>query len=95
MENVPMLSIANPSVRRATFSISLDNAVIRLKQRGGRGDPPLVVVLLPNSKKSDPDMYSDVKWWGDCVSGMPTVCVSTDGVERGARPDLGVLANIA
>ncbi|KAM0130744.1 hypothetical protein ACHAO1_007696 [Botrytis cinerea] len=95
MENVSMPLGSNPSVRRATFSITLDNAVTRLKQRGGGVNPPLVVVLLPNSKKSDADIYSDVKWWGDCVSGMPTVCVSTDGVERGARPDLGVLANIA
>ncbi|TGO14137.1 hypothetical protein BTUL_0057g00030 [Botrytis tulipae] len=63
---------------------------------GGRGvDPPLVVVLLPNGKKSGAELYSDVKWWGDCVSGIPTVCVSRDGVDRGARPDLGLMANIA
>ncbi|KAF5870268.1 putative piwi-domain-containing protein [Botrytis fragariae] len=95
MESVPMSAIANPTVRRTAFSATLDGAVARLKQRGGGVDPPLVVVLLPNAKKGGADLYSDVKWWGDCISGIPTVCVSTDGVDRGARPDLGLMANIA
>ncbi|KAF7928120.1 uncharacterized protein EAE97_009918 [Botrytis byssoidea] len=95
IENAPISAIANPSARRAAFSATLDRAVARLKQRGGGFDPPLIVVLLPNGKKSEPELYSDVKWWGDCVCGIPTVCVSRDGVDRGARPDLGLLANIA
>ncbi|TGO32040.1 hypothetical protein BHYA_0362g00020 [Botrytis hyacinthi] len=95
MEYALMSAIANPSARRAAFSATLDRAVARLKQRSGGVDPPLVVVLLPNGKKSGAELYSDIKWWGDCVSGIPTVCVSRDGVERGARPDLGLMANIA
>ncbi|TGO27084.1 hypothetical protein BPAE_0048g00220 [Botrytis paeoniae] len=71
MENAPISTIANLTMRRAAFSATLDSA------------------------KGDADPYSDVKWWGDCISGIPTVCVSTDGVERGARPDLGLMANIA
>ncbi|TGO90691.1 hypothetical protein BPOR_0054g00020 [Botrytis porri] len=95
IESVPMSTSVNPTARRAGFSATLNSAVARLKQRGGGIDPPLVVVLLPYPKKSEAGLYSDVKWWGDCISGIPTVCVSTDGVDRGARPDLGLTANIA
>lgn len=42
--------------------------------------PDVVVVLLPNSKAGKPELYSDIKWWSDCIAGIRTVCVSNDGV---------------
>ncbi|KAB8294275.1 hypothetical protein EYC80_009701 [Monilinia laxa] len=50
----------------------------------------------------DAVLYSDIKWWGDCISGIPTVCVSSSGITKGVKlyadrlkPDCNLMANIA
>lgn len=52
--------------RRNKWQERLDKAYSNLE------DPSLVVVMLPFK---DTQIYSDVKWWGDCVQGIPTVCM--------------------
>lgn len=32
-----------------------------------------VLIILPSKMIS---LYSDVKWWGDCVAGVPTICIT-------------------
>jgi len=52
---------------REDLRISLTRAWKALKS------PALVIVQLP---KRDKDLYSHVKWWGDCFVGVPTVCIT-------------------
>jgi len=37
------------------------------------GRPRLVLIVL---ESKDTRLYSDVKWWGDCHAGVPTICVT-------------------
>ncbi|TVY43663.1 Protein argonaute [Lachnellula occidentalis] len=79
---------ANPQTRRAMFKAKLDAACGRFNR------PRLLVVLLPDTNATT---YSDVKWWGDCDRGVPTVCVAPEAaglVNGGTRGDQGVLGNL-
>jgi hypothetical protein len=43
--------------------------------------PSLILVILPNAKKDIP-LYSDIKWWSDCVVGIPTACVTHGAIDK-------------
>ena len=38
---------------------------------------PLLLVVLP---RKDGKTFAHVKWWGDCHSGVPTICVTRDAL---------------
>jgi len=54
--------------------------------------PDIVLVALASS---DAGVYADVRWWADCEMGLPCICVSPEGVAKGAKPDLAMLGNLA
>ncbi|KAF7911733.1 uncharacterized protein EAE98_011848 [Botrytis deweyae] len=96
------LNAMTSQLRRASVTTILNAVVTRWEQQFNLTGIPLIIVLLPNSKKSNPRLYSDVKWWGDCVRGIPTVCISEDAIRKGAKKqggdikiDFNLMANIA
>lgn len=59
--------------QRSTAKTSFDNALRSLKRLANTQDIPLILVALPNK---DAGLYSDVKWWGDCCVGIPSICIT-------------------
>ena len=45
--------------------------------------PKLILIILPTS---DPSFYAEVKRWGDCEVGIPTVCIVDDNVGKLVGP---------
>lgn len=43
------------------------------------GEASLLFIILP---ENDETMYSDVKWWGDCVRGIPTMCITHKTISK-------------
>jgi hypothetical protein len=58
---------------RDQLARNLDNACNQF------GTPPLVIVLLPSK---DARTYGNVKWWADCVRGVPTLCVTKEKLRK-------------
>ncbi|TGO08681.1 hypothetical protein BTUL_0196g00050 [Botrytis tulipae] len=56
---------------------------------GGGIRPRLVFVILP---REDAAIYSNIKWWGDCISGIATICVCPAAVEK---KSFGILDNLS
>jgi hypothetical protein len=88
-----------PTERRKLFSDGLTNAHNALRQ-ASRDDAdqlankaPLVVILMQND---DATVFSDIKWWADCIRGVPSVCVTGATVTRdkNAGGDENLLANL-
>jgi hypothetical protein len=59
--------------RRNDLSLTLTAAWKTLER------PSLVIVQLP---QRDPEVYSHVKWWGDCHQGVATVCITYQKLEK-------------
>jgi len=53
---------------------------------------PIRCVLVILSKKSIP-FYSEIKMWGDCIMGIPTVCITRKKLNASATDD-GLRANL-
>lgn len=69
-----------------TMSCAYSEVLSRLTREEARN--PIVLVILPT--RSIP-LYSDVKWWADCVQGVHTVCVTH---KKLLNPKQDLLANI-
>jgi hypothetical protein len=54
--------------------------------------PKLAVIALAGA---DAGVYADVRWWADCVVGIPCICISPGGIEKGAKLDRAMLGNVA
>jgi hypothetical protein len=52
------------------------------------GEPSMILVVLA---ADDETMYSDVKWWADCLQGVPTACVTANTVRK--ETDHGKVTN--
>lgn len=46
------------------------------------GKPPLIIILLKNQ---DATIFADIKWWADCVEGVPSVCIRPNAVAANAN----------
>ncbi|KAF7950518.1 hypothetical protein EAE96_007801 [Botrytis aclada] len=57
--------------RRDHVEREFNRALASLTRRNN-GTPSLLVILLSNKKNKEQSMYADIKWWGDCVKGIPT-----------------------
>jgi hypothetical protein len=64
---------------RSGLSASMTKAWITLNR------PSLVIVQLP---KKDKDLYSHVKWWGDCDEGVATVCITYQKLAKSLNEQL-------
>ncbi|TGO35544.1 hypothetical protein BHYA_0154g00060 [Botrytis hyacinthi] len=93
-------SISNAafSRNRVNFCTALDAAlgVLRSKNRGR--NPRLLLVVVPDK---DIRTYANIKWWGDCVAGIPTICITEEVLTKGKKSnhriqsDIGVISNIS
>lgn len=70
--------------RRARVTATFKKAYEELHSRNGDGKPALIIFLLPSKTIT---LYSDVKWWADCVQGVPTVCVTADTIIKAVGKD--------
>lgn len=68
----------NTEQRRGQVTRALSRVYDELAIRLG-GPLPLILFILPSK---DLTTYADVKWWADCVCGVPTVCITADGVRK-------------
>lgn len=77
---------------RATFRQScikvLDEALRKITPH--KRKPPVILIILPGDKP-DRQLYPEVKRWGDCLVGIPTVCVRKSKL---VGANSGLLANI-
>lgn len=48
---------------------------------------PITLVVLPDKS---PKIFSDLKWWGDCHAGIPTICLVNDN-----QVNMAAIRNIA
>lgn len=59
------------------------------------GSAHLLIVVLPDN---DPRVYSNIKWWGDCMRGIITCCVTSKSIGKKNRNsdtvDSSMLGNI-
>ncbi|KAF7901748.1 uncharacterized protein EAF01_007047 [Botrytis porri] len=83
---------------RSNFCVGLNAALAALRSRNGNRYPRLLLVVVPDKNIRT---YANIKWWGDCVAGIPTICI-TKGVltkgkhtNRGIQSDIGVISNIS
>ncbi|CAG8950697.1 hypothetical protein HYFRA_00002907 [Hymenoscyphus fraxineus] len=81
-ENLQVLEFHVPDIpeeadnvqdRRILFEHFLNEAVDKLTEDSlDKKQPKLIFVLIPHQKAKH-DYYDDVKWWGDCRRGIPTI----------------------
>lgn len=75
-----------PAKRRTDFCHLLSGAFNKLEK------PPLVLILL---KSADATIFADIKWWADCIVGVPSVCIRPDAVRKNFyKTDGRILANL-
>lgn len=85
------------SRNRLNFCTALNTALEFLRSKNRGRNPRLLLVVVP---KKDISTYANIKWWGDCVAGIPTICITrkvlTKGKEDNHRiqSDIGVISNI-
>lgn len=80
----------DPQVRRKQFCADLTTVFEKLES------PALLLVLLSGDGAG---IYSDLKWWADCVQGVATVCITPTAVNRdfkakGDSDDNNLLENL-
>ena len=62
------------------------HTLVSKSQQAGLSLPTLVMVIIPT--RSIP-LYGEIKTWGDCVKGIPTVCITKKKLEKfGSDPNL-------
>ncbi|KAF7881056.1 uncharacterized protein EAF02_006947 [Botrytis sinoallii] len=80
------------------FCDRLDVALATLCSRNGNRNPRLLLVVVPDG---DIRTYANIKWWGDCVAGIPTICITKKVLTKGKfmnnrfQRDTGVILNIS
>ncbi|KAI9646022.1 hypothetical protein NHQ30_005460 [Ciborinia camelliae] len=77
---------------RLASNTSLSAALTGLRRRNKGSNPTLLLVVVPNKDKRT---YANIKWWGDCIVGIPTICISKDVLNKDEKKIVGVIANIS
>jgi len=82
---------------RRKMAYDLDQAYAQIVQSTAT-HPSLIFIFLPDKGA---ELYANVKWWSDCIKGIPTMCISADAIKQAVlgtskHPgnDLTVLANL-
>lgn len=83
--------VVNPRLRgeqkRAALCAELTKAM------GSKNLKQTVLLIALNSK--DSAAYSDIKWWGDCLEGVRTLCISPETLGKGVKNNLNCFGNLA
>lgn len=57
------------------------------------GEPKLLLIMTCDK---DARVYGDIKWWGDCLRGIPTICVTYEVMDKiGTHRDKSVIGDLA
>lgn len=64
--------------RRAQYCLALQTIVDRISNHAGKA-PDMILFILPGK---DAAIYADIKWWADCVGGVPSICVTGDAIHK-------------
>ncbi|KAF5873532.1 putative piwi-domain-containing protein [Botrytis fragariae] len=86
------------SLNRSNFCIGLNAALAALRSRNSSRNPRLLLVVVPDKNIRT---YANIKWWGDCVAGIPTICITKGVLAKGRwirgrfHSDVGVISNIS
>lgn len=75
-----------PETYRNKCNEILESAILGLSDQR----PPIILIVLPNR---DLRFYPEVKRWGDCQRGIPTVCITIEKLLKGVT-DATLIANI-
>lgn len=70
-------STANVAVVEAITQVGRQNIVANLTTAANSvtPKPPLFLIVLPDKSAT---FFPHVKWWGDCIDGTPTICITED-----------------
>jgi hypothetical protein len=71
---------------RADLASNLTRALKKFKEF-----PQPAIVQLRRKEKT---IYANIKWWGDCVQGITTICSIRDKMRKPNRNYLGNLASV-
>lgn len=88
IENAPLAHGLN----RHNCGIALDDALHRLRTHPNT--PNRVDIILVFLPQTGPSFYSEVKRWGDCVVGIPTVCVVRNNWNKLTHQNWGFRQNL-
>ncbi|KAF7949123.1 hypothetical protein EAE96_008292 [Botrytis aclada] len=92
------ISDAAYSPNRLPFCFALNAALEAIRSRNGSINPRLLLVVVPDKNIRT---YANIKWWGDCIAGIPTICITTRVLTKGKfikgefKRDMGVISNIS
>ncbi|TGO18599.1 hypothetical protein BPAE_0378g00050 [Botrytis paeoniae] len=92
------ISDAAFSPNRSLFCTRLDAALAALRAKNGSRNPRLLLVVIPDKNIRT---YANIKWWDDCVAGIPTICITRGVLTKGRlikhrfQSDIGVISNIS
>ncbi|TGO52411.1 hypothetical protein BOTNAR_0325g00040 [Botryotinia narcissicola] len=92
-------NISNATFSRngVSFCTRLNAALAILSSNNGGRNPRLLLVVVPDK---DIRTYANIKWWGDCVAGFPTICITRGVLTKGKevnhrfQSDIEVISNI-
>ncbi|TEY53574.1 hypothetical protein BOTCAL_0244g00010 [Botryotinia calthae] len=93
-----IISDAVFSPTRSLFCNGLNAALTVLREKNHHKNPRLLLVVVPDKHIQT---YSDIKWWGDCIAGIPTICITSGVLNKGRSidgkffRDVGVISNIS
>ncbi|KUJ21351.1 Piwi-domain-containing protein [Mollisia scopiformis] len=71
-------------VRRAHYSVAFQE-IFDDVLRQAHTNPVMFLFILADK---DATVYADIKWWADCIRGVPSICVTSTAVQKavGKRP---------
>lgn len=83
--HVNSVASTSPRLGRQNIVNALNQAYAELrsseKSENPDWKPPLILITFPQNANRE-DYYPDVKWWGDCIRGVPTMCLTYKSLAR-------------
>ncbi|CZR67286.1 uncharacterized protein PAC_17185 [Phialocephala subalpina] len=76
LEDAEATHAGSPGVRRTNFAVVLEQAWTKL------GKPTFVLISLATENVT---IFSDIKYWTECVKGIPSVCIKPKAIEKNAE----------
>ncbi|KAJ8065322.1 hypothetical protein OCU04_006012 [Sclerotinia nivalis] len=94
LENDARISNAGFSQNRTVLGTRLTAALTNLTMGNGNRKPKLLLIVVPNKNIHT---YANIKWWGHCIAGIPTICISAGVITKtkNGSTDVGVISNIS
>ncbi|KAF7879476.1 hypothetical protein EAF04_000672 [Stromatinia cepivora] len=93
-ENGGRIYNAGFSQNRTVLGTHLTAALTDLTAGDGNRKPKLLLIVVPNKNIQT---YANIKWWGDCIAGIPTICISAGVLTKtkNGSTDVGVISNVS